>query len=265
MTRNPPVKVEPALVDDVRNAAQILAAADTLFLFTGSGMSAESGIPTFRGPEGLWRGVRAEDVATLDGFVRDPAFVWQWYKERILAHAKAKPNAGHRALAKLQRLYGRQTLATQNVDLFHERGGSRGVLHLHGRLSHVRCMACRRSFELTKKLLRAVPPRCGECEGLLRPDVVWFGEVLPEAAFREASAAAASADACLVVGTSNLVHPAASLPLISKKSGARLVEVNPEPTPLTSSADVHIEGPAGKILPPLYNEVARLRRQRTQN
>lgn len=241
---------------DLGRATQLLATADVLFVFTGSGMSAESGIPTFRGRGGLWAGVRPE------AFARDPAFVWSWYQERIADHARAKPHAGHKALAKLQRLYGRQTLVTQNVDLLHEKAGSRGVVHLHGRVSHVRCSSCSRREELTRRMLRHAPPACPACGALLRPDVVWFGESLPEAAFQEASAAAAGCDVALVVGTSNLVYPAASLPLVAKASGARLIEVNPEPTALTDSVDVFIEATAGDALPALARAVGPMRKRR---
>jgi NAD-dependent protein deacetylase/lipoamidase len=241
-------------------AARTLAEAKTLFIFTGSGMSAESGLPTFRGPQGLWEGARPEDVATPEAFGRDPASVWRWYRARILAHARAKPNRGHEAIAKLQALYGHATLATQNVDLLHEKGGSRGVLHLHGRLSHVRCSRCAHVEELKRATLRRLPPPCPACRAPLRPDVTWFGEALPEGAFREASAAAAECDAALVVGTSNLVYPAASLPLVAKAQGARLVEVNPEPTPLTPDADHFLQGPAALVLPRLSKAVAALRK-----
>jgi NAD-dependent protein deacetylase/lipoamidase len=243
-------------------AAAALAQAETVFIFTGSGMSAESGVPTFRGADGLWEGVRPEDVATPEAFARDPTFVWQWYKARILAHEKAKPNPGHKAIAKLQDLYGRATLATQNVDLLHERGGSRAVLRLHGRMSHVKCPRCGHLEELGRSTLRKLPPPCPACGSPLRPDVVWFGETLPEGAFQEASAAAAACDAALVVGTSNLVYPAASLPLLAKSQGARLVEVNPERSDLTAESDHFLQGPAGLVLPALAKAVAPLRRAR---
>jgi NAD-dependent deacetylase len=248
----------------LEDAARVPADADTLFVFTGSGMSVESGIPTFRGADGLWQGARPEDVATPQAFERDPQFVWSWYRERILAHRKARPHPGHKALARLERAYGRFTIATQNVDLLHEAAGSRAVLHLHGRMSHVRCTRCHHRDELKHRLLRNLPPRCPDCGAWLRPDVVWFGEPLPESAFREANAAAAGCDVALVVGTSNLVFPAASLPLTARAAGARLVEVNPEPSALTAEADHHLAGAAASVLPVLARRVAELRRQRAR-
>jgi NAD-dependent deacetylase len=223
----------------LEDAARVLADADALFVFTGSGMSVESGIPTFRGADGLWQGARPEDVATPQAFERDPQFVWSWYRERILAHRKARPHPGHKALARLERAYGRFTIATQNVDLLHEAAGSRAVLHLHGRMSHVRCTRCHHRDELKHRLL-------------------------PESAFREANAAAAGCDVALVVGTSNLVFPAASLPLTARAAGARLVEVNPEPSALTAEADHHLAGAAASVLPVLARRVAELRRQRAR-
>ncbi len=242
-------------------AAQALAAADTLFVFTGSGMSAESGLPTFRGPGGLWEGVAPEAVATPDAFRRDPAFVWRWYRERLARHGAAKPHAGHKALAKLQGMYGRFTLATQNVDALHEAAGNRGVIHLHGTMGHARCTACGKREELRAKMLRNLPPRCATCAGLLRPDVVWFGEALPRAAMEESTAAAANADAALAVGTSSLVFPAAGLPLLAKEHGAFLVEVNPAETPLSPLADVRLPDTAASVLRSLVDQVSILRRR----
>lgn len=247
---------------DLHAAAELLAGAETLLILTGSGMSRESGLPTFRGPEGLWRGVKPEDVASIDAFRRDPKWVWEWYRERILAHRNVEPNPGHRAVARLQKQFGRSTLATQNVDVLHERAGSKGVLHLHGQLNFVRCMSCTRRLPLEPVLLETLPPPCPACAGILRPDVVWFGEALPEGPFQEAVAAAHACDVALVVGTSNLVYPAAMLPQFAKQEGAAVIEVNPESTPLTPDADVALAGTAADVLPTLERLVADLRRTR---
>lgn len=225
-------------------------------------MSAESGLPTFRGSGGLWRGVRVEEVATPDAFARDPKFVWTWYRERILEHARARPHAGHRALVDLEKTFGGLTIATQNVDALHERAGSRSVLHLHGALTHARCTGCGVRSSVTKTLLRVLPPSCAACGLLLRPDVVWFGEPLPEGALTEASGAAGACDVAVVIGTSNLVHPAATLPAIARLGGARTIEVNVETTPLTADVDVHLGGPASEVLPAL---VRALKARRSPN
>lgn len=199
--------------------------------------------------------MRPEDVASLEAFERDPAFVWKWYRQRILAHRTARPHAGHRALAKLQHHFGRCTIATQNVDLLHEEAGARGVLHLHGRLDRVRCQGCSLRQALGPVHMDEAVPACPECGGLQRPDIVWFGEPLPKTTFEEASVAAQEAEAAIVVGTSNLVYPAASLPQLALAQGARIVEVNPDPTPLTPHVESYVAGSARDVLPALRRAI----------
>jgi NAD-dependent deacetylase len=231
-----------------------LAEAASVFVLTGAGMSSESGLPTFRGVDGLWRRNRVEDLASEAGFARDPVLVWTWYNERRAAHARAVPNAGHAALATLERRVPAFTLATQNVDSLHLRAGSRTVLELHGHLREARCNRCgfRRALE------GDVPPEDigHECGGRFRPDIVWFGEPLPEAVWQAAAAAAARADVVLVVGTSGLVEPAASLATRLPRRDAMVIEVNPEETAITPRADVSLRGPAAVLLPRLV-ETAR--------
>jgi NAD-dependent deacetylase len=218
--------------------------------FTGAGMSAESRIATFRGADGLWEQERLEDVATPEGFRRDPQRVWAWYDKRRVQVAAASPNPGHRALAGYEARHPDFTLVTQNIDGLHQAAGSRRVLCLHGQIFRVRCTGDDISREDRRVPLPEVPPRC-ECGALLRPDVVWFGEALPEDTMVDAVAAAREARLFLVIGTSSLVYPAASLPEIARRRGAYLVEINIEPTPLSPLADEVIQGPAAVVLPRL--------------
>jgi NAD-dependent deacetylase len=217
---------------------------------TGAGISAESGLPTFRGPGGIWEGRSPLDLATPEAFRADPSTVWRFYAWRREQAANARPNAAHRALAALETAKQEMLLITQNVDGLHERSGSRRMVRLHGSLWRLRCVAEGTEREDTRVDLGSLPPRC-ECGDLLRPGVVWFGETLPPSALREAEEASRRAKVMLVVGTSSLVHPAADLPRIARAAGAYVVEVNPEETPLSASVDERLAGPAGQILPAL--------------
>jgi NAD-dependent deacetylase len=227
-----------------------LGQARRVAVLTGAGVSAESGVPTFRGAGGLWRTHRAEDLATPEAFHRDPRLVWEWYGWRRQLIAGCRPNAAHLAIAALERRSPEFLLITQNVDGLHRLAGSVRVVELHGNLWRVRCVEEGKTMEHLDIPLRAIPPRCA-CGGLLRPDVVWFGEALPPEALQAAYDAAESCDVFLVVGTSALVQPAASLPMIARRRGACVVEVNLEPTPLTSIASESHHGKAGDILPAL--------------
>jgi len=216
---------------------------------TGSGISAESGLPTFRGVNGLWRTHRVEMLASPQGFARDPVLVWSWYNERRAAHARAQPNAGHFALAALEARIPDFTLATQNVDSLHYRAGSQNVLELHGNLREARCDRCAARRTLEGDLpLAEIEHACG---GRLRPDIVWFGEALPARTWELAAQAAARADVVLVIGTSGLVNPAAALALSYPAPDAFVVEINPEETVVTPHADVVLRGTAAEILPAL--------------
>jgi NAD-dependent deacetylase len=229
---------------------QWLQDASSIAVLTGAGVSAESGIPTFRGQGGLWRQYRPEDLATPQAFARDPKLIWEWYDWRRGLIARAEPNPGHIALAEIERRARTFTLITQNVDDLHERAGSRNVLHVHGSIWTVRCLACHAESTDKRAPLPEIPPRC-ECGGLLRPGVVWFGEALPPRVWASAERAARAADLFLVVGTSAVVYPAAGLAQIAKASGARVVEVNPAATPLSGEIDETLEGPSGELLPQL--------------
>jgi NAD-dependent deacetylase len=228
-------------------AGRLLASARAVAVLTGAGISAESGVPTFRGPGGLWRSHRPEDLATPEAFARDPRLVWEWYDWRRGRIAAAEPNPGHQALVRLEDRAGSFTLVTQNVDGLHERAGSRSVIRLHGSIWSVRCTGCGAEREDRRVPLPEVPPRC-ECGGLLRPGVVWFGESLPPGAMERAAAAATGADVLLVVGTSAVVYPAAGIVPLALASGTRVVEVNPEPA-ATDRRVLVVRGKAGEALP----------------
>jgi NAD-dependent deacetylase len=225
-----------------------VARAASLFVLTGSGISAESGLPTFRGVGGLWRTHRVEELASPAGFARDPQLVWTWYNERRAAHRAATPSAAHRALAELETRHPDFTLATQNVDSLHVRAGSKNVIELHGQLREARCTGCAARRSLDEPLpLDAIAHGCG---GRWRPDIVWFGEPLPPAAWQRAVDAAARADVMLVIGTSAMVHPAASL--ATRFAGhAFVIEINPERTALSDSVAASVRARASDVLPAL--------------
>lgn len=228
----------------------LLREARAVVVLTGAGISAESGVPTFRGPGGLWRNFKPEDLATPDAFERDPQLVWEWYDWRRGLVAAARPNLGHYALVTLEKRAPEFTLITQNVDGLHALAGSRRALEVHGSLWRTRCVDCREIRDDRRVPLPALPPRCS-CEGLLRPDVVWFGEALPLDVLREARRAIEACDLMLVVGTSGLVQPAASFGDSALARGVPMIEINPDPTPLSAGCAHALRGPAGDILPKL--------------
>jgi len=242
----------------VRAVQARLSEAGSIFVLTGSGISSESGLPTFRGAGGFWRTHPVQQLASPQGFARDPVLVWTWYNERRAAYAQAEPNAGHRALAALEaRVGGEFTLATQNVDSLHFRAGSRNVLELHGQLREARCERCGARRALTAAL--APDEIVHACGGRFRPDIVWFGEPLPNDVWRRAAEAAARADVVLVVGTSGIVQPAASLATHHPRANAFVVEVNPEETGVSAYADAVLRGTASAVLPVLLGETDELR------
>jgi len=228
-----------------------LRGARSVCALTGSGISAESGLPTFRGAGGLWRTHRVEELASPEGFARDPQLVWAWYNERRAAHAAVEPNDGHRALAQLERRVADFTLVTQNVDSLHARAGSVKLVELHGNLREARCNRCAEIRPLEGGT--AFVDFDHTCGGRFRPAVVWFGEALPPAAWEAAAAAVARAEVLLVVGTSGIVYPAAALATRRAAPRALIVEVNPEATPLSEDADVILRGRAATVLPALLD------------
>jgi NAD-dependent deacetylase len=240
---------EPARAE--RRVGELLRSARHVAVLTGAGISAESGVPTFRDAiTGFWERFRPEDLATPEAFQRNPDLVWRWYRERRLRLGSVAPNPGHHALVELARRVPRLTLVTQNVDGLHTRAGSRDVIELHGSLSRVVCFEQRHpalEFADTE-----AAPRCTRCNSLLRPDVVWFGELLPLEALARAQEAARSCEVFLSIGTSNLVEPAASLPWLAARRGAEVIVVNTTMEGQGTGPTVHhLIGPAGRMLPEL--------------
>ena len=236
---------------DAQNA---LRDARRLLVITGAGVSAESGIPTFRDPGGWWKNYRPEDLATPEAFERDPVLVWQWYDMRRAIVAGAKPNPAHRALAHAEQKGRRVTIVTQNVDDLHERAGSHDVIHVHGSLWHLRCTSDAGVFEDRRVPLPDLPPRC-RCGSIARPHVVWFNEMLdPDIIGSIEDLVREPFDSVLVVGTEATFYYIHRWALTAKSGGARLIEVNPRETPITPFADLHLEGKAGEILDAVWND-----------
>ena len=239
-----PLPIPAELVARLRRAGSVA-------VLTGAGISAESGVPTFRQAQtGLWARYDPQQLATPQAFRRQPQLVWDWYAWRRGLVAGVEPNPGHFALAEMERRVNRFTLITQNVDSLHQRAGSRAVLELHGNIARIKCSRDGRVVETWAESDER-PPRCSHCGAFLRPDVVWFGEALPADALDAAIVAARTAEVFLTIGTSGLVHPAASLPLLAGEHGAVTVEVNPEETPLSEEMTYCLRGPSGVLLPAL--------------
>jgi NAD-dependent deacetylase len=238
----------PSREEKIARLRQALNQAHRVVALTGAGISAESGVPTFRGADGLWRQYRAMDLATPEAFARDPDLVWEFYNWRRELLAKLAPNAAHRALVELERRVPAFLLVTQNIDDLHHAAGSRKMLELHGNIWRLRCTGC---GQVTEDRTRPLParPACGACGKLLRPDVVWFGEMLDPVILNQAMQALGSCQVLLIIGTSANVQPAASMGLHAKRQGALVAEINLEPTPYSGSYDLTILGKAGEILP----------------
>jgi NAD-dependent deacetylase len=245
-------------IEWIRGAAEVVVS-------TGAGMSRESGIPTFRdAQEGLWARYDPEELATVRGFRTAPARVWGWYDGRRRRILESAPHAGHHALARLENALPALTVVTQNIDGLHQAAGSRRVVELHGSILRAKCLDRGHPFEGelsggardTGSGGEVHPPECPRCGSPLRPDVVWFGELLPEAAVEEAWRLGERCDVMIVVGTSGLVWPAAELPFVAARAGARVIEINPEPSEITRIADVFLKGRAGEILPRIADSIA---------
>lgn len=246
---------EEELEAALERAARWLRVAERVCVLTGAGVSAESGVPTFRDSNGLWEGHRVEDVASPEGWERNPALVWQFYNQRRANVATVKPNPGHDALVELEKRWGdRFTLVTQNVDGLHLEAGSKNVLEIHGSLRHTRCLGCGAVANRGTEVLGDAP-ECPQCHGQLRPHIVWFGEGLDDDIWMAAMVAADQCDALLVVGTSAVVHPAASLVPIARRKGATVIEVNLTRTEASAYADIGLYGPSGVMLPKLIEKL----------
>lgn len=238
-----------------------LARAEHIVAFTGAGVSAESGVPTFRGNDGIWAKFKPEELANFDAFMRNPELVWEWYSARKKIIASITPNPGHRAVAEMETIFQTVTVVTQNIDNLHRRAGSKNVLELHGNIERNYCIKCRTWYSDIDIGGQQGAPRCTskECGDLIRPDVVWFGELLPGSEWNGAMKAASGADVFFSIGTSGVVYPAASIPFTAKQKGAFLCEINPEPTPLTDVVDEFLQGKSGEILPLLVDEIRKSR------
>ena len=232
--------------DAIARAAELLGGADSVCVSTGAGMSAESGVPTFRDENGLWSKFNPEELATPQAFARDPLKVWAWYRHRRQKLAQLEPHAGHKVLADWEQRVDDLVVVTQNVDGLHHRAGSEKVIELHGRLDVVRCTGC--EYEIVGLDDLGEDPHCEQCGERLRPGVVWFGEMLPAGALNAAIAAAQHCDVMLVIGTSGVVQPAASLIDTAVSCGAKLIEINPNETPYSRHADVNISAGCGEAL-----------------
>ena len=237
------------------SSLKVALRAGGIVAFTGAGVSAESGIPTYRGTGGFWTKYDPDKYASIDYFERDPSYYWSFFRDtrlNLLRHPK--PNPAHRTLAELEARGHLRAVITQNIDGLHQAAGSRRVIELHGSSHKFHCLNCRKLFtleEVETELRRRLPPRCDACAGLLRPDIVFFGEMLPPDALQEANILASEASLLLVVGSSLVVYPAAQIPLVAKNCGARLAIINDEPTPADHLAEWVLLGKAGEILPEL--------------
>lgn len=225
-----------------------IATARNVVVLTGAGISADSGVPTFRGTDGLWRNFQAEDLATPDAFARNPRLVWEWYNWRRELIATKQPNAAHEAVAKFERQYSQFWLITQNVDGLHRTAGSHKLSEIHGNIWKVRCTNCRRVVENHDMPIQILP-MCDHCHGLLRPHIVWFGESLADEDLRQCDGALRSCDLCLIIGTSGVMYPAAGFASIAKEAGAFVAEINLNITPHTGLVDVSLQGRAKDVVP----------------
>jgi len=236
-----------------------LKEAKVVSALTGAGVSAESGVPTFRDPGGIWEKFKPEELANFDSFISDPDFVWSWYQHRREIMREVKPNNGHLALAEMESLFNEFNLITQNIDNLHSRAGSKRVTELHGNIERNYCIKCRAYYNEVdvneKKVLR-----CEKCQGIIRPDVVWFGEMLPHNAIEHAEECAKNSEVFFSIGTSAEVYPAALMPLIAKRSGAYVVEINIRPTVMSMDLDELIEGKSGEVLHGLVNKLKEIKK-----
>lgn len=242
------------MIDIPATLVDLLRKAERIAVLTGAGVSQESGLRTFRDSQtGLWAQHKPEDLASPEAFARDPKLIWDWYAMRRGRVGEVEPNPGHFALAEMEKKVPNFTLITQNVDGLHRKAGTTNLLELHGNLQRVRCSECNRVADTWEETLEV--PCCANCGGLLRPDVVWFGEPLPRAALESAVEAARACQVFFSIGTSGLVQPAAALAYAARNRGALLIEINLESTPLTEKVDYFLQGRSGEILPGLVSAV----------
>jgi len=236
------VEIPKIIIDKLKIAKNIV-------ILSGAGMSAESGVSTFRDPDGLWAKFSPTELASMDGFMSNPQLVWDWYSMRLNVINNVSPNNGHKAVAEMEKYFDDVTVITQNVDKLHQRAGSKKVYELHGNIVENYCSKCHEPFTKSILELDKEIPKCEHCGGYIRPAVVWFGEELPQKAFKESVIASQKADIMFVIGTSGEVYPAAQLPFNAKNSGAFVVEINPNHTALSQYLDISIHEPSGVAMP----------------
>lgn len=242
-------------IEAISQVAERIKASTRVVVLTGAGISQESGVPTFRGADGLWQNFRAEDLATPEAFQRDPVLVWQWYDWRRSLIKPLAPNPGHYALVELEKRIPDFTLVTQNVDGLHKAAGSRDPIEMHGTIWRVRCLECKNTFE-NRKVPITILPKCEACDGLLRPDVVWFGESLDAKILQTIYTYLQKTQVMLIVGTSAMVQPAASFGMVAKRTaGAFVVELNRSRTHQSPLFDISIQGKAGELLPRIVDRI----------
>lgn len=239
---------------------QKLLSARKVVVLTGAGVSAESGISTFRDKDGLWQKFKPEELATPEAFQRNPQMVWEWYDFRRKKIQSVKPNLAHLALSQMEKIFPDFLLVTQNVDGLHQKAGSQKILELHGNLNRNKCFSCERIYQNSDFDAKTVPPLC-KCGGYLRPDVVWFGELLPELALDKAQKAAGQAELFFSIGTSAIVYPAAALPFLAKEKGAFVVEINTCQTEISTFLDELLLGKAGEVLPEIVEFLKKKKRK----
>ncbi len=230
-----------------------------IVFFTGAGISAESGISTFRGKDGIWNKLKPEELANFDAFLRNPDLVWEWYQHRRQIIHETTPNPGHLAIAEFQNYFDDVTVVTQNIDNLHRRAGSKKIYELHGNIERNYCVDCGTPFNSPDIDTSKGVPKCEKCGGLIRPDVVWFGEMLPQDDYNGGEQAAQFSDICFVVGTSAVVYPAVYIPMAAKQGGSYIVEVNIESTEFSRYADYSLFGKSGEILPQILEEIKKIR------
>ena len=239
------------LIDD--KTKQILKKAKSIVFFTGAGISAESGIPTFRGKDGIWNKLKPEELANFNAFLKNPKLVWEWYQHRKEIIHKCQPNPAHKIIAELQNKYEKVSVVTQNIDNLHRRAGSKSVYELHGNIERNYCIDCKKEYGNNVPLIDGLP-KC-DCGGLVRPDVVWFGEYLPQNVFTSAEEIAKESDVFFIVGTTGIVYPAASIIYLAKNKGSYLIEVNIDETDISISVDQSFFGKAGEVLPQIFSQI----------
>lgn len=242
--------IDSDFIDKLKNAKKIL-------FFTGAGISAESGIPTFRGEDGIWKKFKPEELANFNAFLKNPEMVWEWYQYRRKIISEAQPNKAHFAIAEFQNYFDEVIVSTQNIDNLHRRAGSKIIYELHSNIEKNYCIKCKKRYDFINFDFNKKIPKC-ECGGLIRPDVVWFGEFLPMNDYNASEKAAEECDVTFVIGTSAVVYPAANIPLIAKSNQKFVVEINIEPTEISHLVNLLLIGKAGEILPQILEEIKKL-------